>query len=337
MIIKTGCGMALAISVFLIFSSLIVADDGGDGNNFGYGNGIPPILYNPSPKNNTIDVNLSPLLSIKIYDIDGGMVDVYFYDKWDGIIGIDRVNSTKPTTASVRWDGLAMDRTYDWYIKAIDDANLTRFFPSNNTLLGFTTMMKSPPLIHFYVMDEGYWKIYNASIRCLETKDMGCTDESGYAPMTFYFDHSGKNYSFEITHNDYKSTNATVTIPDAGESTVKYVRMAPLGKWNPTPIVDQPSSGGFDIPLAWISGGGNVALAIFAIFIVAILAFIVRGLQAPIYMQMGVLMGLPVLFFITGCWSFWIMLVPMLIGTIILAIEMIKFEIANRSKASRGE
>ncbi len=309
---KIGCGMALAISAFLMFSSLVIADNGDTGN------GIPPILYNPSPDDNATDVNLSPLLSIKIYDDDGGMVDVYFYDKWDGIIGIDRVNSTKPTIASVRWNGLAMDRTYGWYIKAIDDANLTGYFGSNDTPLTFTTMIKSPPLVSFYVMDEGYWKVCDASIKCLETDDVKKTNEYGYVPIPFDCSHSGREYHFEIRHEDYETQNINLTIPDAGKRIDKYIIMRSRNSTMGQPIIDKPSGPDFSGALLFIFGEGNLGLTILAIIAFLVVVSITRWLVMPSGVQIAVLGGLPLLFTALGWFPLWLMVISVAVALFML-------------------
>jgi len=75
---------------------------------------------NPSPANNTIDVSLSPTLSVDVSDPDGDSLDVYFFDASDdSLIGV--VNDIPSGgRASVVWSGLLENRTYSWYVNVSD-------------------------------------------------------------------------------------------------------------------------------------------------------------------------------------------------------------------------
>ncbi len=88
-------------------------------------NSAPDAPTNPSPSDGATGVSTSPTLSVDVSDPDGDSMDVSFYDASDGsLIGTD-TGVASGGTASVTWDGLAYNTTYEWYTVADDGSAST--------------------------------------------------------------------------------------------------------------------------------------------------------------------------------------------------------------------
>lgn len=83
-------------------------------------NYAPYYLANPTPLHGAIDVDLPPILSVRVSDVDGDLMNVSFYDASDdSLIEID-TNVPNGGIASIIWFGLSEGTTYDWYVVASD-------------------------------------------------------------------------------------------------------------------------------------------------------------------------------------------------------------------------
>ncbi|MBS3817693.1 MAG: PKD domain-containing protein, partial [Candidatus Thermoplasmatota archaeon] len=99
------------------------------------GNRAPESPADPSPSDGETGVNTDLTLSVNVSDPDGDPIDVSFYDASDDSeIGTD-VDVQSGETASVGWDGLAENSSYEWYAVA-DDGSLT----NRSAMWSFTTV-----------------------------------------------------------------------------------------------------------------------------------------------------------------------------------------------------
>ncbi|MFX1442766.1 MAG: S8 family serine peptidase, partial [Promethearchaeota archaeon] len=88
-----------------------------------------PTVSNPDPPDGVSGLDLSPTLSVDILDVDGDMMDVYFYDASDdSLIGTD-LGVSSGTTASTEWTGLAWGTSYSWYV-IVDDGVVSSISPA---------------------------------------------------------------------------------------------------------------------------------------------------------------------------------------------------------------
>jgi subtilisin family serine protease len=85
----------------------------------------PNAPTNPNPSDNATGVSTNPILSVDVSDPDGDMMDVYFYDSSDTLIGTD-TGVSSGGTASISWLGLSEDITYQWYAIADDGQDTTQ-------------------------------------------------------------------------------------------------------------------------------------------------------------------------------------------------------------------
>ncbi|MCK4266902.1 MAG: hypothetical protein KAX31_06445, partial [Thermoplasmata archaeon] len=104
------------------------------------GNVPPSVPSIPTPADTAIGIGLNPALSARVADPNGDVMDVSFYDaSGPTLIGTD-TNVASGTFASVNWNGLSADTTYDWYVVA-DDGEFTTQSPT----WSFTTIDTTPP------------------------------------------------------------------------------------------------------------------------------------------------------------------------------------------------
>ncbi len=103
-------------------------------------NNPPDKPTDPNPMNNSVDIDLSPTLSVLVIDIDDDSMDVSFYDASDdSLIGTD-TNVPNGSTASIVWSGLSYGTTYLWYAVADDS-----LFETRSDTWQFTTKTNNPP------------------------------------------------------------------------------------------------------------------------------------------------------------------------------------------------
>jgi hypothetical protein len=85
-----------------------------------------------SPANNSINMNLSPLISINVSDPDDKTLNVTFFDSHSNVI--DTCYNIKHTATST-WNNLSYTTTYSWYAIISDDITQTQ-----SPTFTFTTM-----------------------------------------------------------------------------------------------------------------------------------------------------------------------------------------------------
>jgi len=100
-------------------------------------NYAPGVPTNPTPNDGATDINYNPTLSVDVFDNDGDILNVSFYNNAsDAIIGWDFVFGGSGK-ASVSWSGLPSDTNYSWYAKSDDGLSITK-----SAIWSFTTNYK---------------------------------------------------------------------------------------------------------------------------------------------------------------------------------------------------
>ncbi|TFF89389.1 MAG: hypothetical protein EU549_00805, partial [Promethearchaeota archaeon] len=80
----------------------------------------PNAPINPSPSDGAISLSDSPMLMVDVFDPNGDIMDVSFYDSSDNsLIGTD-TDIQDGGTASLSWSGLSPGNIYSWYVIAND-------------------------------------------------------------------------------------------------------------------------------------------------------------------------------------------------------------------------
>lgn len=99
---------------------------------------------NPLPDDGAINIPINPVLSVFVFDADQDSMTVSFYEaSTQQLIGID-VNVASSTRASVSWNALENNKTYQWYAIADDGTS-----SNQSTTWMFTTGYgtNQPPMI----------------------------------------------------------------------------------------------------------------------------------------------------------------------------------------------
>ena len=79
-----------------------------------------PEINNPNPPDKATNQATSTTLSVNVNDNDGDTLTVNFYNAADNsLIGTDTISGGSGT-ASVNWNGLTNDETYNWYVTVYD-------------------------------------------------------------------------------------------------------------------------------------------------------------------------------------------------------------------------
>ncbi|MCD6331426.1 MAG: hypothetical protein J7L80_04425, partial [Thermoplasmata archaeon] len=98
---------------------------------------------NPAPPDNAINISINPTLIVYVFDPDGDVLNVSFYDEYGNLIGTDE-NVNSGSYASIKWNNLSYNTTYRWYA-VVDDGKETNV----SQIWQFTTKKNYPPyLIH---------------------------------------------------------------------------------------------------------------------------------------------------------------------------------------------
>ena len=93
-------------------------------------NYYPDINY-PNPTNQSTDLDPTPVCNVTVSDVDGGNVDVYFYENTTGSWVLQQVNSSVDVTgaANVEWDNFNNASEYDtkywWKVNVADQNGLS--------------------------------------------------------------------------------------------------------------------------------------------------------------------------------------------------------------------
>jgi hypothetical protein len=97
-----------------------------------------PEIVNPTDDEENVDVDVE--LSVRVSDPDGNSMTVGFYDASNNrLIGVDRTVSNNDV-ASVVWNGLDYETSYEWYAVADDHSSETQ-----SETWSFTTRIKNDP------------------------------------------------------------------------------------------------------------------------------------------------------------------------------------------------
>jgi PKD repeat protein len=103
----------------------------------------------PSPPHASTNVKTRVVLSVRVSDPDGDIMDVHFYDASHNLIGV-HMGVPSGSIAKVVWQGLEMGTTYSWYAIADDSVKQT----SSPTWSFSTSSLESnlesnlPPVAH---------------------------------------------------------------------------------------------------------------------------------------------------------------------------------------------
>jgi hypothetical protein len=178
-------------------------------------NHAPDGSTDPDPQDGEPSVELDPVLSARVTDSDGDVMDVTFYDASTGQVIDTDFNVGSGERASVVWSGLSESTSYQWYTMSHDGFSKT---PSESW--SFTTESSSPPPPPAGFVTDGGGAESPLRIRKIEGGDLELTwsascsvDDDDYAV-------------YEGTLGDFSShranvcttggvTTATIT-PDAG-------------------------------------------------------------------------------------------------------------------------
>ncbi len=87
---------------------------------FNTSNQPPNKPTNPSPEDNEKNVNLTPTLSVYVFDSENDNMTVSFYNASDNSLIANLTNITSGTTVSVPWANLSLNMTYQWYVTVND-------------------------------------------------------------------------------------------------------------------------------------------------------------------------------------------------------------------------
>ncbi|MEM0493055.1 MAG: hypothetical protein QXS02_03765 [Candidatus Thermoplasmatota archaeon] len=92
---------------------------------FSFVNHPPSKPIQPTPFNNSKNISLNPLLSVRVIDPDNDKMTVFFYNASNHhIIGVAQ-NVYNNTIASVYWLNLSYNTTYHWYVVVNDSKTQT--------------------------------------------------------------------------------------------------------------------------------------------------------------------------------------------------------------------
>lgn len=123
-------------------------------------NNPPDKPTNPSPDNNSEDVNLNPTISIYVNDPDNDQMNVSFYNAMDHSLIYTDYNVDSGTRASIAWADLDYNTTYDWYAVA-NDSQLENM----SDVFYFTTRTEEnqPPQVEIVKPEQGTFYLFNRS------------------------------------------------------------------------------------------------------------------------------------------------------------------------------
>jgi len=145
------------------------------------GSGTPPLNRtpdkptDPDPSDGASGGDINPILSVYVYDLDGDLTDVSFYDEFDDFIGTDN-GVASGSRASITWSGLSNEQTYGWYAIA-DDGEYT----NTSVIWSFTTRSETSSS-GMYVWDIS-WKSAGKNLKSTVTIRRD-SDNDGIAEAT---------------------------------------------------------------------------------------------------------------------------------------------------------
>jgi len=85
----------------------------------------PPTITLISPEDLSSGISTAPELLVLVTDQDNDLLNVYFYDQYDNLIG-SNLGLASGSTATATWPGLSNDVTYMWYVIVSDGTDTTQ-------------------------------------------------------------------------------------------------------------------------------------------------------------------------------------------------------------------
>jgi hypothetical protein len=206
-------------------------------------NYAPGVPTNPTPIDGATDINFNPTLSVDVFDNDGDLLNVSFYNSAsDAMIGWVYIFEGSGT-ASAPWSGLTNDTIYSWYVKSNDGLSVTTSatwsfttnyapgVPVNPTPIDGATRVNYSPLLRVDVLDDdrddlnvSFYDAFDDSLIDSELVIGG----NGTASVTWSGLSSDTNYSWYAISDDGLNIRRSAT----WSFTTNYAPDAPI---NPTP------------------------------------------------------------------------------------------------------
>ena len=171
-----------------------------------------PMLFDPNPADEAVNVSIMPLLSIKVYDPNGDNMTVSIYDGNGDLLQVtDYVygaayegDTTATRTAYATYTGTNnADTVYQWYAVAEDENGNVAQYPIGGGYLSFKTVNRQPPMITFITTNVNGDYIAGVNISCVENNRSVTTDGNGYASMAFNWDEYNQVYHFNFNKTGY--------------------------------------------------------------------------------------------------------------------------------------
>ncbi|MBU0496807.1 MAG: PKD domain-containing protein, partial [Candidatus Thermoplasmatota archaeon] len=214
-------------------------------------NDPPDAPYNPQPLNGATNTNLSMTLKVSVYDIDGDILTVYFYNAKDNSLIGTSTGITSGSTASTIWNGLNYRSSYSWYAIANDSNYETRSATwsfSTKTRSG-TTPTNIKPIANASKSDTfGFVKeliLFDGSL----SEDSDGT----IINFTWNFDDGTYGYGETVTHafSEAGSYQVKLTVTDNKDEKDADTITTDILKANhppTTPSIDGPTTGHKNTP-----------------------------------------------------------------------------------------
>jgi len=183
------------------------ATDGIDWSNetYTFTTSYRPELSNPGPSNGSSEQNLTPACNITVSDIDGGTVNVSFYENTTGIWKLQQTNTSIDVTApaNVVWtiytNATQRNTTYWWKINVTDnDGN------SREEIYHFTTTKGNPPQIALVNPSPNG----TANVAILPSCQIWANDTDGDTLTVYWYENSTGSYQLRATYNNNVSANS---------------------------------------------------------------------------------------------------------------------------------
>jgi hypothetical protein len=123
-------------------------------------NNPPDKPIDPSPYNNSENINLNPTISVYVNDPDNDQMNMFFYNAINHSLIDTDYNVDSGTRASITWDNLDYNTTYSWYVVANDSE-----FETTSDIFYFTTRTTEniPPEVEIVKPEQGTLYIFNRS------------------------------------------------------------------------------------------------------------------------------------------------------------------------------
>ncbi len=177
-------------------------------------------INNPIPANQSSDLNITPLCNITVSDVDGGLVNISFYENTTGAWKLQQTNSSVDvsTPTNVIWgnynNATSYSATYWWKVNVTDDKGAT-----NESIYHFTTSY--PPSLSNPDPENGSLSEPVSTVCSITVSD---TDE-GNVTVTFYENTTG-TWKVQQTNSSVDVSTPAIVIwnnySNASEFNTKY-------------------------------------------------------------------------------------------------------------------